>query len=255
MLPGVPNLVFHSRKKLFLFTNVSGTDTATKGGNWCPLQMSISGKASLIIIDGDANNGEIPGTYKNARISSWAQNSIPYLPTLEDSKIPRSDNSETLINILRQTETLCRGFKTYQGRINHLKLFQFTRYPHFSIFSERGGKDLDFFSWHNNPFFRIFNPSQSKVLSTSMQLESKIEGLIMMLAPLGSKGDWLFREKHLIFCTAAQNNGAPRTSHAHKAPLKKGNSMVQGVCMGILLSKTLAFYKPILARSEFSDRT
>lgn len=47
---------------------------------------------------------------------------------LEDPRIPRSGHSETLINVRRQMETVRRGFKTHQGRLNHLKLFQITHY-------------------------------------------------------------------------------------------------------------------------------
>ncbi|MGB9629844.1 MAG: transposase [Thermodesulfobacteriota bacterium] len=47
---------------------------------------------------------------------------------LEDPQVPRSGHSETFINIWRQMETVRRGFKTHQGRLNHLKLFQITNY-------------------------------------------------------------------------------------------------------------------------------
>lgn len=47
---------------------------------------------------------------------------------LEDSRVPRCGNSETLVNVLRQMEVVRRGFKTAQGRMNHLKLFQITHY-------------------------------------------------------------------------------------------------------------------------------
>lgn len=47
---------------------------------------------------------------------------------LEDPRVPRSGQSETLINVWRQMETVRRGFKTQQGRLNHLKLFQVTHY-------------------------------------------------------------------------------------------------------------------------------
>jgi len=50
------------------------------------------------------------------------------LTYLEDPRVPRSGHSETLINVWRQMETVRRGFKTYQGRLNHLKLFQITHY-------------------------------------------------------------------------------------------------------------------------------
>ncbi len=58
------------------------------------------------------------------------------LTYLEDSKIPRSGHSETLINVWRQIETVRRGFKTHQGRLDHLKLFQVTRYLHLPLSSE-----------------------------------------------------------------------------------------------------------------------
>jgi len=47
---------------------------------------------------------------------------------LEDPRVPRSGQSETLINVWRQMEAVRRGFKTQQGRLNHLKLFQVTHY-------------------------------------------------------------------------------------------------------------------------------
>ncbi len=47
---------------------------------------------------------------------------------LDNPSIPRCGHSETLINVLRQMETIRRGFKTPQGRLNHLKLFQLTNY-------------------------------------------------------------------------------------------------------------------------------
>ncbi len=47
---------------------------------------------------------------------------------LENPQIPRSGHSETLINVWRQIESVRRGFKTTQGRLNHLKLFQITHY-------------------------------------------------------------------------------------------------------------------------------
>jgi transposase len=47
---------------------------------------------------------------------------------LENPQVPRSGQSETLINVWRQMETVRRGFKTPQGRLNHLKLFQITQY-------------------------------------------------------------------------------------------------------------------------------
>ena len=50
------------------------------------------------------------------------------LTYLEDPRVPRSGQSETLINVWRQMEIVRRGFKTHKGRLNHLKLFQITRY-------------------------------------------------------------------------------------------------------------------------------
>jgi hypothetical protein len=50
------------------------------------------------------------------------------LTYLEDPRVPRSGQSETLINVWRQIEMVRRGFKNYQGRLNHLKLFQITHY-------------------------------------------------------------------------------------------------------------------------------
>jgi hypothetical protein len=47
---------------------------------------------------------------------------------LEDPRVPRSGQSETLVNVWRQMEAVRRGFKTQQGRLNHLKLFQVTHY-------------------------------------------------------------------------------------------------------------------------------
>jgi len=50
------------------------------------------------------------------------------LTYLEDPKVPCSGKSETLVNVWRQMESVRRGFKTSQGRVNHLKLFQITHY-------------------------------------------------------------------------------------------------------------------------------
>ncbi|MDH4220975.1 MAG: transposase, partial [Candidatus Aminicenantes bacterium] len=47
---------------------------------------------------------------------------------LENPQVPRCGHSETLINVWRQMETVRRGFKSPQGRLNHLKLFQVTHY-------------------------------------------------------------------------------------------------------------------------------
>ena len=50
------------------------------------------------------------------------------LTYLEDSRVPRCGHSETLINVWRQMEKVRRGFRTHQGLLDHLKLFQITRY-------------------------------------------------------------------------------------------------------------------------------
>ena len=50
------------------------------------------------------------------------------LTYLQDPRVPRSGQCETLINVWRQMETVRRGFKTHHGRLNHLKLFQITHY-------------------------------------------------------------------------------------------------------------------------------
>jgi len=50
------------------------------------------------------------------------------LTYLGDPRVPRSGQSETLINVWRQMEAVRRGFKTHKGRLNHLKLFQITHY-------------------------------------------------------------------------------------------------------------------------------
>ncbi len=47
---------------------------------------------------------------------------------LEHPEVPRCGHSETLINVWRQMEAVRRGFKTPQGRLDHLKLFQLTQY-------------------------------------------------------------------------------------------------------------------------------
>lgn len=47
---------------------------------------------------------------------------------LEHPKVPRCGQSETLINVWRQMESVRRGFKSHQGRLDHLKLFQVTQY-------------------------------------------------------------------------------------------------------------------------------
>jgi len=46
----------------------------------------------------------------------------------EDPGPPRSGHSETLVNVWRQIEIVRRGFKTRDGRLSLLKLFQITRY-------------------------------------------------------------------------------------------------------------------------------
>jgi hypothetical protein len=50
------------------------------------------------------------------------------LTYLENPQVPRCGQSETLINVWRQVEAVRRGFKSSQGRLNHLKLFQLTNY-------------------------------------------------------------------------------------------------------------------------------
>lgn len=47
---------------------------------------------------------------------------------LGDRQVPRSGNMENLIAIWRQMEKVRRGFKTEQGRQNHLKLYQIKHY-------------------------------------------------------------------------------------------------------------------------------
>lgn len=47
---------------------------------------------------------------------------------LEHPEVPRCGQSEPLINVWRQMEAVRRGFKSPQGRLDHLKLFQLTRY-------------------------------------------------------------------------------------------------------------------------------
>jgi hypothetical protein len=47
---------------------------------------------------------------------------------LEHPEVPRCGQSETLINVWRQMEAVRRGFKTPQGQLDHLKLFQLTHY-------------------------------------------------------------------------------------------------------------------------------
>lgn len=48
---------------------------------------------------------------------------------LKDPQTPRSGKLETLINAWRQIKTVLRRFKTHQGRLKHLKLFQIAHYP------------------------------------------------------------------------------------------------------------------------------
>lgn len=45
---------------------------------------------------------------------------------LDHPEVPRSGQSETLINVWRQIEAVRRGFESPQGRVDHLKLFQVT---------------------------------------------------------------------------------------------------------------------------------
>ncbi|MEK7841860.1 MAG: transposase [Deltaproteobacteria bacterium] len=47
---------------------------------------------------------------------------------LEHPEVPRCGHSETLINVWRQMESVRRGFRSPQGRSDHLKLFQITHY-------------------------------------------------------------------------------------------------------------------------------
>jgi len=47
---------------------------------------------------------------------------------LEHAEVPRCGQSETLINVWRQMEGVRRGFKSAEGRLNHLKLFQISHY-------------------------------------------------------------------------------------------------------------------------------
>jgi hypothetical protein len=47
---------------------------------------------------------------------------------LEHPEVPRCGHSETLSNVWRQMEAVRRGFKSAQGRLDHLKLFQPTHY-------------------------------------------------------------------------------------------------------------------------------
>jgi len=47
---------------------------------------------------------------------------------LDHPEVPRCGHSETLINVWRQLEAVRRGFKSAQGRLDHLKLFQVTHY-------------------------------------------------------------------------------------------------------------------------------
>lgn len=47
---------------------------------------------------------------------------------LEHPEVPCCGHSKTLINVWRQIEAVRRGFKTPQGRLDHLKLFQLTDY-------------------------------------------------------------------------------------------------------------------------------
>lgn len=47
---------------------------------------------------------------------------------LEHPQVPRCGQSETLINVWRQMEAVRRGFKSHQGRLDHLKLYQVSHY-------------------------------------------------------------------------------------------------------------------------------
>jgi hypothetical protein len=47
---------------------------------------------------------------------------------LEHPEVRRCGQSETLINVWRQMEAVRRGFKSAQGRLDHLKLFQLTHH-------------------------------------------------------------------------------------------------------------------------------
>jgi hypothetical protein len=59
---------------------------------------------------------------------------------MDDNRIPRSGNIENLIAIWRQTERVRRGFKTEQGKQNHLKLYQLKYYLNENCLAENSGK-------------------------------------------------------------------------------------------------------------------
>jgi len=63
--------------------------------------------------------------YMEFLLSPKFEHMVTYLGHPE---VPRCGQSETLINVWRQLESVRRGFKTHQGRLDHLKLFQITRY-------------------------------------------------------------------------------------------------------------------------------
>ena len=62
-------------------------------------------------------------------IKTLMSSNFEYMITfLKDFRVPRSGNSETLINIYRQWEKVRFGFRTEKGRLDHLKLFQISHY-------------------------------------------------------------------------------------------------------------------------------
>ncbi|MFQ5906207.1 MAG: transposase [bacterium] len=52
-----------------------------------------------------------------------------YMVTFMDHpELPKSGNSENVIRVWRQMEKVRYGFKSHKGKVDHLKLFQVTRY-------------------------------------------------------------------------------------------------------------------------------
>lgn len=62
-------------------------------------------------------------------IEFLSSDKFEYMVTyIEHPEVPRCGHSETLINVWRQMEAVRRGFRSPQGRLDHLKLFQITHY-------------------------------------------------------------------------------------------------------------------------------
>lgn len=62
-------------------------------------------------------------------IKFLSSDNFKYMITfLDNQEIPKSGNSENVIRVWRQMEKVRYGFKSHKGKLDHLKLYQVTRY-------------------------------------------------------------------------------------------------------------------------------